>query len=406
MTSKPAHNVCTPGFHEGDVARHWWRLRPGSLLPLNDGRQLRLLFAGRPGGSMGPDVCDAVFCAATGDRSPWSDALVVERYVGDVEFHIRASDWFVHGHHADPRYNAVILHLVSYSDDAHPTRRQDGTIVPVCSIQDLPLMTVLPVATMEGNLGHWSCHYTMRDLSMEARAELLTRAGMLRFEQKSHRFLEQLHTSPTFDPFDLYDRCLLPALAEALGYGRDRAFFRAVGLWLTGQISVLPEPLGHTATPASLDVARLRVLRRLLMEWKLPGLWKKIRQLLLSDEHAGACTAEGALSALRAAFSKVGLSSTRTDILICNVVCPFAAAVALLEQDRGLGEHARALYRLHPGLPSNRITRMMSGQLLLEKEPPGSCQQQGLHYIYQQTCREKRCESCLVGKRDVGINCN
>ena len=27
------------------------------------------------------------------------------------------------------------------------------------------------------------------------------------------------------------------------------------------------------------------------------------------------------------------------------------------------------------------------------------CQQQGLHYIYQQTCKEKRCEVCMLGQR-------
>jgi hypothetical protein len=97
----------------------------------------------------------------------------------------------------------------------------------------------------------------------------------------------------------------------------------------------------------------------------------------------------------------LGLSLARTDILICNVVLPFAAAVALLEHDTLLYERAQAIYMQHPGLVSNRITRMMSAQLRLPEEPRGSCQQQGLHYIYQQTCREKRCEVCLIGKRDI-----
>jgi hypothetical protein len=39
--------------------------------------------------------------------------------------------------------------------------------------------------------------------------------------------------------------------------------------------------------------------------------------------------------------------------------------------------------------------------LQLQAEPRGACQQQGLHYIYQQTCREKRCKQCMAGKREL-----
>lgn len=31
---------------------------------------------------------------------------------GDVEFHIKASDWCKHNHHLDKKYNSVILHVV------------------------------------------------------------------------------------------------------------------------------------------------------------------------------------------------------------------------------------------------------------------------------------------------------
>ncbi len=86
---------------------------------------------------------------------------------------------------------------------------------------------------------------------------------------------------------------------------------------------------------------------------------------------------------------------------MCNVVLPFAAAVAFLERDTLLAEQAQELYLNHPGLPSNRITRMMCMQLRLREEPRNSCQQQGLQYIHQQTCQEKRCELCIAGQYDV-----
>jgi hypothetical protein len=107
------------------------------------------------------------------------------------------------------------------------------------------------------------------------------------------------------------------------------------------------------------------------------------------------------LQTLRSPFVGAGLSLARTDILLCNVVFPFAAAVALLENDTALFMQAERLYIEHPGLSSNTITRMMCRQLQLVQEPVGSCQQQGLHYIYQQSCREKHCEMCIVSKHDL-----
>jgi hypothetical protein len=96
-----------------------------------------------------------------------------------------------------------------------------------------------------------------------------------------------------------------------------------------------------------------------------------------------------------------GLGTARTDILICNIVLPFAAAVAQQENDFTLAEYARNLFVTYPGLSSNQITRAMCKQLMLKSEPKGACQQQGLHFIYTQTCREKRCTECLIGKQDV-----
>jgi hypothetical protein len=212
-----------------------------------------------------------------------------------------------------------------------------------------------------------------------------------------HTFVEQLHTLE-HDTLDNYDRCLLPMLAEGLGYGRDRAFFRAAGLALLGVGPKLPEPLGHTAQPAPLDAQRLRILRRLIEQWRHCGAWQTLHTLLKTVAQQDTSQQ---LQALRSVFCRVGLSVARTDILICNVILPFVAAVALLENETQLFTQAQTLYREHPGLASNRITRLMCDQLRLNAEPIGSCQQQGLHYIYQQTCREKNCTMCIMSKYDV-----
>jgi hypothetical protein len=383
--------------YEDEIARRWWALQPGTILPLSDGGSYQLLFAGHPGGSCGPDVRDAVLCGADGVRAGettqrGTHADQCAERVGDVEFHIRSSDWELHQHHSDPRYNNVILHVVLLCDDPHPTLRQDGVAVPVCSLYDLapPPALSMPVGTV------WPCQLVMRRFAERERFDLLRWAGLQRFEQKTHAFVEQLHAADPCGPLDLYDVCLITALAEGLGYGRDRAFFRAVGQRLTGVASSVPEPLGRAPQPSPLDARRLRVLRTLVESWRLPGAWRTLRKLLLAHTQQTRI-----LQALRAPYLDAGLSLARTDILLCNVVLPFAAAVALLEHDEQLAQRAQKLYEMHPGLASNRVTRVMCAQLQLPEEPRGSCQQQGLHYIYQQTCREKHCSVCIVGKMDV-----
>jgi len=219
-------------------------------------------------------------------------------------------------------------------------------------------------------------------------------------EQKVQVFVVQLRAATPTGPYHLYDSCLFPSLAEGLAYGRDRELFRALGQRLLDERVPLPEPLGHTDQPAPLDASRLRVLAHMLERWHTPGIWLTLRAILIPSLECDVAL-NVIHSALRTLFCDLGLSSNRTDILLCNVLFPFAAAVALLEQDTRLEERAQQLYLSHPGLSSNRITRMMSTQLQLKCMPRGSCRQQGLHYVYQQTCRAKLCNLCVLGKQDI-----
>src|SRR5439155_19436327 len=180
-----------------------------------------------------------------------------------------------------------------------------------------------------------------------------------------------------------------------LGCGRDRACFRGAGACLLGLSSAVPEPLGRTVDPPPLDASRLSVLRKLVEQWHTGGAWQTLKRAIALAPTRGAttfprkcsgtpCGCQGGggcqagqvadphpLYALRAIFA--GLGTARTDILICNVVLPFALVVALLENDSELAEQARFLYVEHPGLSSNRITRAMCQQLQLQIDPKCAC---------------------------------
>lgn len=374
-----------------DIARYWWSLARGTRLPLTDQSCYLLLYPGRPGGPVGPDVRDAVFLAPSLDADG-SD----RRLVGDVEFHLRAGDWYQHRHHLDRRYNQVILHMVLLCDQqGRPNLRQDGEILPVCSLNDLGILA------RESMLYTWPCQRGIRGPDEASLAYLLKQAGELRFEAKRDQFVELLHQCLVAEvadqPNNVADLCFIPALAESLGYGRERALFRALGSQLVGtnreKKSILAVQM-EGLTP--LDRHRLKVLFQLVERWRGSGVWQQFRQALEIDKRR---ESEPRLAPLRRLLEEVG--SARADICICNVILPFAAAIAIVEHDMILLETAQTLYLEHPGLPSNQITRVMSRQLGLLSEPEGACCQQGLQYIYQQTCREKICGQCIVGKRMV-----
>lgn len=54
-------------------------------------------------------------------------------WAGNVEIHLKSSDWYVHGHEKDPNYNNVILHVV-WEDDAK-ILRSDNSEIPTIELK-------------------------------------------------------------------------------------------------------------------------------------------------------------------------------------------------------------------------------------------------------------------------------
>lgn len=69
-----------------------------------DGLAVRIIDTGLPNHDAGPDVFNAKI--KIGD-TVWA---------GNVEFHVHASDWKLHGHESDKNYDSVILHVVAEND--------------------------------------------------------------------------------------------------------------------------------------------------------------------------------------------------------------------------------------------------------------------------------------------------
>ena len=90
----------------------------------NDGRKVRVIDPGLLNTDSGPDFFNA---KVEIDGHLW---------VGNVEIHVRASDWKRHHHDEDPAYDSVILHVVE-KDDA-PVTRINGELIPQVVLQVSP----------------------------------------------------------------------------------------------------------------------------------------------------------------------------------------------------------------------------------------------------------------------------
>ena len=62
-------------------------------------------------------------------------------WAGNLEIHIKSSDWFVHSHEQDKAYDNVILHVV-WEDDTEVFRK-DNTPIPTLQLKDVVDVTML-----------------------------------------------------------------------------------------------------------------------------------------------------------------------------------------------------------------------------------------------------------------------
>lgn len=93
-----------------------YRLWPVGDMYTVDGERIEVLDPGNLNRDAGPDFFNA--------------KLIIggQMWIGNVEMHVRASDWHRHGHDRDRAYDTVVLHVVE-RDDA-PIYRPDGKKIP------------------------------------------------------------------------------------------------------------------------------------------------------------------------------------------------------------------------------------------------------------------------------------
>ncbi|MEO0573415.1 MAG: DUF2851 family protein [Bacteroidota bacterium] len=106
-----------------DLLHYIWKNQKFLKLTLQTSSKevLEVIDAGHYNTSSGPDFFNARI------------RIGAQEWAGNLEVHVKSSDWYVHGHEKDIHYDNVILHVV-WEDDA-AIFRKDGTEIPTLPLK-------------------------------------------------------------------------------------------------------------------------------------------------------------------------------------------------------------------------------------------------------------------------------
>src|SRR5688572_15568893 len=99
-----------------EILQHIWKSRnltPGSLRTVS-GKTLSILFPGQLNTDSGPDFFNAQVMV---------DGV---HLAGNIEIHVRTSDWLKHKHQFDGAYDRIILHVVFHHDVLLPQNENNN----------------------------------------------------------------------------------------------------------------------------------------------------------------------------------------------------------------------------------------------------------------------------------------
>jgi hypothetical protein len=404
---------------EQELVQLWYGQHlPPDALATRHGKPLRVVYRGRLSSGPGPDFRDAVIEGPEG-----------ELWHGDVEVHVRASAFRLHGHSRDHAYDGVVLHLVWEDDEGEDTLLPCGRRVAVVALapwfqrrrQELARLLKQPDAWRE------PCFSTLSRLGPEAVGRTLDRLGDLRFRQKTEGFRRALSAAAA-------DQVLYAAVLEALGYGGQReAFVR-----LAHELPYRRLRAAAAGRPGAEAAARLEAMLLAaagLASFPTPALWRPRcrrpanhprrrlagaarllarapsglaayaracltgRQACLPSEVSPAAAVRAWTVAGEGSASPALVGRGRAIEILVNAVLPFLAAGGA-GADGDLQRQALALFRRLPAAGTYGVTAHLERALALHggQRLTGSARrQQGLLWLQQRYCRQGGCASPGAG---------
>jgi len=405
-------------FSEKQVALIWQQV-VGKELTSSEDELVSVIYPGRTNGDKGPDFRDAVIV---------NNSHLTK---GDIEVHVKSSDWYSHEHYTDAEYNNVILHVVMWHDCNSATLLQSGKPVPMlCLAKTLQHQAyLLPYQQLP-------CSQILDHVDRQTLGKLLNTAGEERFKQKAMHFRAEI-LRPALSPLSAGEEAgqvLFRGMMRALGYAKNTKPFEDLadrmplnsiesreGLalkqaLLLGTAGLLPsqrwqgkfarekevqelEQIWQSAgkkvktmkegdwnlshiypnnSPVRRIVAQSYLLERYCEGKLLTGILQLVKEAPLPSGHH---VLENGLTVTDDGYwrdhfdfdvrSKTKISAllgnSKAGEIAVNVVLPFAFSWGELANEANLTENAIELYRNYPKLAENCITQHMKKQLGFEE---------------------------------------
>jgi hypothetical protein len=413
-----------------DFLHFVWKFRLGDLhFHTTAGDEVSLVKPGEHNHDSGPDFTNAqVKIGGT-------------LWAGNVEIHVRSSDWARHKHHVDEAYDNIILHVV-YEDDL-PVRRKSGEQIPTLVLKEILHPEMFETYNFFLNNHLWiPCAFRLPEVREMVINDWLTALSIARLERKAaelesllqysgndwnQAFFEAMSSTLGFkinkEPFELLARNTPVQFIEK---HRDHLF--QVEALIFGQAGLL-EGTYRDDYPKLLK-KEYRHLKHKFSLNPVPGhLWKFLRlrpnnfptirlaqlAMMLHDRsHFFSEIIENPdYKHLKKFFSvsvsdywkehyyfdrpskNLGkaISSSTVELIIINNVIPF---LFLYGKRKGLGRYEdKALELLESIRPeSNRVTKRFAEFGI---RPETASQSQALLELKANFCDQKRCLECRIG---------
>ncbi|HLN95427.1 MAG TPA: DUF2851 family protein [Flavobacterium sp.] len=195
-----------------DFLHYVWRYSKFDAHSLTtvDGKDLAIVHPGQYLQVAGPDFFNAQIVL---DRQKWA---------GNIEIHLKSSDWYAHRHETDRAYDSVILHVVWEHDT--PVFRADQTEIPTLELRGrVPSSTLLRYNQLLVPKEWIYCERQIADVDAFHFSAWLERLFFERLERKSL----QIRSWPEYQAGD-WEAVLFRMLARTFGLNQNGEIFFAM----------------------------------------------------------------------------------------------------------------------------------------------------------------------------------
>ena len=387
------------------------KILPLKALLTTDGREVEIIDPGMYNTHAGPDFFNA--------KIKLGDTL----WAGNIEIHLKSSDWYRHGHQLDPAYNNTILHVVQKADSEVET--EEGK-KPAQMELDIPAQLSVHYAELQTTEDYPRCHKMIPTLDKLKVHNWMDALLAERLEERSKRVLDRLDESKgdwertTFvtlcrnfgfglngDAFELWAK-RIPL--QAVNKHRDNLMqIEAIFLGMAGLLDQCKNQMtAEELTRLKQEYAYLKHKFTLpepleSTQWKFmrthPKNFPHIRIRQIAALHqSGRAQCSALLEAkdvkeLHDILKVGGTSAGSRNLLIINTVVPILYAYGTKHQNTGMQEKAIALLEELPA-ENNYILRQWKGCGLNVKSAADS---QALIQLKKEYCDRLDCLRCRFG---------